>query len=242
MNRRDVLKAGVAAGLSALVPSWLLRRPDINLAAFCDPNAIRFNMAQPFVQESPGGLFKYATNGHVCLRVDTDWSQANRDAKHALPPACTLPWLHDDRAGWKKWPASDPITLDPEYCPDCDGRGRVGDDIEECPWCDGRGCHKCHESGTMGGTICQGCEGEPYGRFLGAQMIGDLPISFVLDRKVRQHLRDVEYHTDTLTFPNLEANSQAVMFRFDGGCGLLLPLDAGSVEGRLVKASIGGGS
>src|SRR5580658_7213716 len=98
MNRRDFLKTSLSGGLASLVPSWLVTaKRKIDLRPFCSNSSIighnfkRYDARHPFVQEGAGELFRYATDGKICVRVDAEHGDQEGD-KLNLPPAINLRW------------------------------------------------------------------------------------------------------------------------------------------------------
>lgn len=205
LNRREVLKAGAAAALSSLVPTWLLAKPEIDLAAFCDgdPHGFkRLYMAEPFVQATGDVLHKYATDAKIAIRVDAGWSDAGTQIEN-LAPANRLCW--GAGKNWQRWPKQNHLVASDTECPECDGEGFVIADghAGKCPKCKGFGC----------------------GAFPGIQMVGGTPIEWAYDTKLRRHLRDIEYAEVTIAHPHGSGSVNGISIRFDGGLGLLAGLD-----------------
>lgn len=148
-----------------------------------------------------------------------------------------LHWETIDRMrGWKRWPAENHLLMRGAFCPECDGRGTADGKIgQECEKCQGLGyfwhggyrtttCTACDGKGILG-PWCPSCEGNAIGVFPGVQEVGCEIVQARYDRLIRRHLRDVEYAIVGAPAPakNLP---HAVAIRFDGGCGLLMPVDA----------------
>lgn len=115
----------------------------IDLMQFCERNAMRLWMAEPFGV----GKYTYASNGVILVRVPrSDWPSA--DLPEVVRPA-SFPQI-------RKWlngsPAMAPIPAIPpgpyyEKCFMCSGSGEVQSDcgdIEECDECDGEGVIEKH--------------------------------------------------------------------------------------------------
>lgn len=222
---RATRREAMAVALAALVPSWVRRTPAaVPLAEFCarpwDLVSRRFDAARPFVQESPGGLHTYATNGHVAVRVGAGWADRGAGLGR-LPPAAGLPWPHDTLGGWRRWPAERPLVADRADCPACDGFGTAdGRPGPECVPCDGFGCERCDGRGFLA-PLCPACRGAGVGTHPAFQEVGPEIVAVKYDRLVRRHLRDAEYAV--VRFDRY-ATGNVVAVRFDGGCGLLMPV------------------
>lgn len=254
MNRRTFLQSAAALAASALVPSWfkLSSVTSIDLQAFCTEDFRRYNCAKPFVQEvADMGSARFATNGRICLRVPTaEIPQGEPDAK--LPPANNLDWPDLDKGGWNPWPSQYYLDAADSCCPQCDGYG-VFPNKGECEACYGIGeisdadfwtsvpaakCKECRGTGNAG-PVCTHCQGKAIGVFPAVQCLGGGYVDAKLDRLMRRHLGGVEWkigpkirHHTT----GKETGTPVVQFRFDGGCGLLVPLDHGAVVDRIRKA------
>ncbi len=245
MNRRDALKTGLAA----LLPTWALRSPSprVPLEKFCGRAELdygRFKLAAPFVQEAQDSrLYSFATNAAVCVRVDARNCDKG-DGLGRLPPAGDkLPWYHDKLSGWKPWPKERYLLAADSPCPTCEGFGTNDKKFaHECRACDGLGmgsCKWCNGTGIQpsAGGWCRDCAGGGVSNAPDIQPLAEGWFAESLqDRLIRSHLRDVEW---TLIGPNTAPSaytSHIIAFRFDGGLGLLMPLDPVRVRERLVPA------
>ena len=229
MTRRDAI--GSLAAL--LLPTWKLResvRPPVPLHEFCDPRgeSFRFECHTPFLQSNQDErLFGYATDCKIAVRVDANDNLKGND-EGRRPPISKLDWGYDSLTNWKPWPKSNPILRDNGICTVCDGYGTLNKlPAPEHAACDGFGCKKCRYSGVEPATAdCPACRGKCEGEFADLQPLHDgIVVAVKYDRKLRTHLRDVEY---ALRPTHLERRhgdvSQVVAFRFDGGLGLLMPM------------------
>jgi hypothetical protein len=238
MNRRDMLRATTAGLLSGLLPTWVIRQPvRVPLEKFCtDDGGGRFSMATPFVQASKDDrLFAYATNAAICVRADA--SQCNRgDSDSPRPSANRLPWQHDTLSGWKPWPKENYLLASNSDCPACNGYGTASGTFGvECAECEGFGCLVCSGNGAIDPTgPCRACGGKPIGIRPDIQRVGDFFVASKQDRVIRANLRDLEWTRIGPPTPVMVAH--IIAFRFDGGLGLLMPLDEKSSQERLTKA------
>lgn len=220
-TRREAM--GVA--LAALVPSWVRRTPAaVPLGAFCAPAwdgaNRRYDFTRPFVQAGEVGLSTYATDSRIAVRVGAGWADRGADAGR-LPPAAGLPWPHDALGGWRRWPAERPLVAAEADCPACDGFGTAtGRPGPECRPCDGFGCTQCDGHG-FAGPRCRACRGKGVGTHPAFQEVGSEIVAVKYDRLVRRHLRDAEYAVVPFGRPGF---GNVVAVRFDGGCGLLMPV------------------
>jgi hypothetical protein len=260
MQRRDFLRAGLGLAASALIPSWWLARGTpavVDLSAFCALpgywGGSKFTLDRPFVQA--GGLpvfgeswFRYGTDARICVRIPSDPQDRQEDNVVNLPPASGLPWQHDRLKGWKPWPKSEPLVAVNSYCLECRGNGVIVPGIpEECPDCEGMGwsmdsnpwsdrrekCATCHGLGCLG-PLCPVCQGDATGTRPGIQRVGAAYIGLDYDRKVRRHLRDVEYALGEVSHERGPVH--AVYLRFTVGEAILMPLDPEQAERRIREA------
>lgn len=228
MNRRDFIRIGGAAGATGLlVPSWLLprstRAKSIDLSLFSDDCTTRFNTARPFLQ----GDHIYATDCRVAVRVGREIVADLAGDKAKLPPADRLRWPDSDSDGWMPLSKFQRVSWDYADCPRCYGRGRYGAGVHECnceylPICDrhGSGCN-----GWTGGIVCDQCDGK-----------GNVDWCWEFDG----HWFNPSYIAKFDTLPGVEVSNgrtcytndrgkvqglEVLQARFDGGVGLLCPLD-----------------
>jgi len=206
----------------------------VNLEPFCAPSIPQ--LREPFSI----GDFTYAANGHIMVRIprrpgipeaDKDWRRqleggilANLTAALADRSYGPLP-LYGDHPG-----------TPPTECGWCDGSGKVvkcadcdGDGEVMCGECGGdRECETCEGCGSVPSVAadaqaCRGCNGS------GRQGIARYPT----------HDFDIKYIAMISALPDLQvafgtapANwrdrnnfATAMTFRFDGGVGVLMPMD-----------------
>ncbi len=237
MNRRDVLKTGLAA----LLPTWALKASPspVPLHVFCDPShTFRWNLTTPFVQQMPDErLFSFATDARACLRVAARDDDRTGEATHR-PPCTRFSWDHDALPGWKPWPKESYLLAEGSECLSCRGYGTAdGTPGMECDRCYGFGCRACKDTGILiaKADACPACRGKGVGTRPGIQPLGGLHVAAVEDARIRRNLRDIEW-----TVTNHAAVGgqplTVIAFRFDGGLGLLMPLDPVRVRERLVRA------
>lgn len=242
MNRRDALKT-MAAGLAAFVlPGW---RKQIDLRAFCSrwPLA-HFDCNLPYCLED----WTYATDKRICVRVRPALTDVVQHTGK-VPPFEGLSWNHDLIRGWRELPRLEPIVADHTACPSCDGLGHTGTEPgHDCERCDGMGkewvgsewdishpitCRACQGRGYSlppGAAVCPACGGNAIGRFPGLVNLGGKHYDVKLYERARG--LGAEYVQDVHPSKRLP-KAPLLKFRFDGGTGLLMGLDAACVTERL---------
>lgn len=229
MNRRQALKA-MAGGVASFF--LLEQRRHFDLAKFCGKSH-RYEHSKPFWQD--GHIF--ATDGKVCLRVGSHSGDV-LGPECKLPPAATLPWGKDGekvtqvctRMAVAWCDGCDGTTLaNRRKCPECGGEdedededyfdctcmfGWVGDG--HCIECEGHGeyAQPCLVEVTAGGNV-QYFERELWDK---VQSIGDVQVRLSSDAKYDSIACPVP-------FPAFLA--------FDGGDGLLMPMDKQATQRRL---------
>jgi hypothetical protein len=236
MNRRDVLKSAIGGLCTFLIPA---PRPRIDLAAFCARNkSWRYDMRQPFQVDD----WIYATDAKAIIRVRPSWLD-KAESEGPIPPAALLPWDHDKLRGWKPLRKLPGLLCDDSNCPECDGTG-FADGVcgEECGECNGfcagcgrSSCDTCHGRGVMprpGVADCPACQGKAIGRFPAVVKVDGRYFDVRLYRKVAS----LGGEAVVADFPVRESYPAGphLKFRFDGGDGILMGMDAVGVERRLV--------
>lgn len=229
MTRRDAIKGLLAI---PLLGAWRLEakpRP-VDLRPFLgDHQNFRHEIRYPFEQEG----FAYATNGKICVRTLFMTNDVKTGDEFQFPKACGLPWNHDDVGGWVKMPKRPKIEFHEDYCPTCDGTGVNPKTL--CDRCqgywegfDGHHCRKCKMTGYLG-TVCQECDGTPYGNFPTRVVFGEHQIHRTMWEKM-QTLRDVELSRVVRPYWTPHDHKHVIdgpiRFRFDGGLGLVMPMRA----------------
>lgn len=231
-TRRQFLATGAAA---LLLPTWLLRSKRVrhlDLSTFCEVDDYqgRFNLTTPFHQEG----FTYATDARVCVRTALPVDLATAE-ECRRPKANRLPWEHEKKCGWKSWDTAvrQQTDIEPD-CPTCFGRGRFN--CKQCERCEGS-CWRTEytndgfadaekpcecRTGWVGGTACPECRGS--GAVDYVMRIGGVCIAPIYHAKVAT-LGPVDFVNggvppDAFT----KDNRTAVLFRFDGGDGMVMPL------------------
>ncbi len=272
MNRRNFLRLSASAAVGSLIPSWLIpdKRPShgVDLSAFCwdRPWEKQFEMRVPFVQQGvvddaigrkpwqqklglPGShceLFRYATDGSVCVRVPIHPGDVIDREEAKLPPAYSLNWTHDwqHRGRWLEWPRGDYMLAADSECPRCYGTGDLSGVGQECERCGGTGdewvgasydishpvqCRACGGRGSFIMTPCPDCNGEPIGIYPSIQRLEGSYSAAEYHRKI-EVLPGVEYFV-----PESDPGTHPLTFRFAGGVGLLATLDSERARERLRK-------
>jgi hypothetical protein len=191
-------------------------KPMIDLLMFCcHRNA---------VMKTPAtiGPYTYATDGKVIVRVPAD---KHYEAPVDFPLVDRLPWDHDQLGEWVQLPILD---IKPRNCLACKGTGKT----TVCPECEGEGevcfsndfntydfpCETCGGSRVIsGGTdLCYLCRGT-------LQHVRHE--SFPWQRgKVNAHYVHLLKDLPGIQFSIHGEVIDPIRFRFDGGCGLLMPI------------------
>jgi hypothetical protein len=189
------------------------------LSAFCaNDTEEREHLRKPFRI----GDFAYATNGHFIVRAPADAPELSNLPQGTLKNALALfdKWMHGDFQPL-------PLLRAPSKCADCSGKGfRFA---VTCTDCDGDGefdhgshtytCKECDGEGTLDDSsgdrrTCASCNGRGHERNAAPIRIGDA---------VFQHT----YLWQLSKLPGIlfaaHGPTEAGAFRFDGGCGLLMP-------------------
>lgn len=244
MNRRTFLGASAVSLASFFLPA---PRPRLDLLRFCAQEPWgRYDLRLPFVFRD----FAYASDAHCCLRVPPATADQERGQGEA-PPFTSLSWNHDCLRGWRSLPKLDAQLARDSYCPTCDGYGHLRGEkpavCDECERCGGTGvcwagsnydlsypvqCRTCKGLGHVqpaGAVVCPTCQGYAVGVFPSVTILDGRYFDAQLYEKVRT--LGGEYVHDQFK------GSSLLKFRFDGGDGVLMGLDSGPVERRLVGAT-----
>lgn len=224
MNRRAFLGVALA---TTLVPTWLQKRKTpIDLQPFCAEDFPRWDISKPFVQYDGNQPYTFATNARIALRlpgVETPTGDPDRK----IPPANRLPWQDREAPGWHPWPKQNLLLADETTCPDCKGAEKVCQICGE-PYDPDRICACILSDYYTNRIACPTCKGMGRGVFPGVQRVGGLFVCQTFDKKVRL-LPGLEFKTGQMTFTTMDDGRPkrlpAVALRFDGGDGILMPLD-----------------
>lgn len=172
----------------------------IDLDLFCDhdPDRARYQLNKPFVQDG----VRYATDSRIAVAVTA------ADEPDTVPEFSKLPLMTKAHFGHdtvKKW---SPLPERATDCEECRGVGRA-----ECNRCYGSGTCECdmgHEHD------CQNCDD---GKMTCKCFVtfGEYDVATWLVEKMRT-LPGVEWGVGA-------KRKDAVLFRFDGGTGTVMPLD-----------------
>lgn len=175
-----------------------MSRPD--LMQFCSKEHERYYIAKPWRR----GAFTYATNGHICVRVDAIESDEEQpkapDAEKVL-----LRQLNPIFAPLRIRRLPDPPR---RKCELCMGLGKwedVGGVMVECEYCDGVGAVELMQSVSIAGA---------YFETKCINMIAELP--------------DAEFPTNPLPDHKDWRKTVPTSFRFAGGIGALMPMGKGA--------------
>ena len=191
----------------------------IRLELFCGS---RPKMGEPFSQ----GVYTYATNGHILVRVDKD----PKYDKNEGPCLMGLPFDHDKFATWQKLPKLPKA----KGCELCHGKGTV-DECSECggkgaiKWSNGRHayeaeCKSCNGDGLVGGRglVCPNCRGMGTCHTYQSSI---LVKGFQLDMNYLERIKALT--NPVLAFEPDDTCCKIIRFKFDGGVGLLMPMRQG---------------
>ena len=215
INRRDVLKAAIAAVLIPVVPtSANTITPAVPvLTEFVGESwTLRYKFDVPFVQRG----FLCATDSRVLLRVPTALPEfATPEGKTRPFPPVMKCW--DEYASvvgkWRPWPEQRWLIDPSETCSKLEGL--------DCVTCDGGGCADCFGTGYQSpAKTCRVCRGTEYWM---AQRVGGRTVQARYDLKLRSFLPGpLEFLED-----GLGDGANPIRFRFRGGDGLLMPFEDG---------------
>ena len=244
MNRREAMGALLGAAVSFVLP---VPRPRIDLMRFCSRHDMpKYDMRLPWEHQD----YTYATDGYACVRVRPE-SGDRRQHEGKMPPFGDLSWNHARLRGWRELPRLEPLLADQSDCPACGGTGFLGGAVgKDCPACDGLGrvwvgdgwnlsvpvkCQPCDGKGFVpppGVPVCANCRGNAVGVFPSVVRLDDR--YFAADQYERVRVIGCDFLHD-----NCDADPSYPMlrFRFEGGEGLLMGMDAAGVERRLVKGA-----
>lgn len=236
MNRRSFNKMLAAAFGSAaigLTPNLLKPGPKIDFAEWCDLERYRWSLEKPFIQSG----HQIATDGRVLLRLPSI-GDIGTDEDRRVPDLDQFQWDLFDCRGWKPWPALEieKYGVCVSSCRGCRGYGLINWRQCDCPGIiydeydnemDKSGwCGRC-DSDRQTGDVCPVCNGKDCNPDEAAR-IGDAGyLNTRFDSMIRD-LGDVEYlpagggNIVSRTAPHA---AEAIAFRFDGGVGLVMPLN-----------------
>jgi hypothetical protein len=195
-------------------------KQEIDLAPFCSEVPARPYLHQPFTF----GDFTYATDGIVAIRV-----QRRETIPERLLDECPAMQTSIERifatliaaSDFAPMPAFEIVTDRPRKCTSCEGRGYL------------RPCHACDAHPDKG---CQRCEGHrwvPCKKEAENAEACDFCDGTGKYRQRRAHFPSHDFQPDYIekvqALPTLEVAfggdpAKPLSFRFEGGCGLLMPL------------------
>lgn len=173
----------------------------INLNKFCSKDDTRYRIQKPWSR----GEYTYATNGHICVRVprlaDIEENPKAPDTEKLFSDALAREY---------------PVWLEPP---------EVRVKLVKCDLCGGMG-------GIFTNEVCDECDGE--GRFMMSEPVRfqingkEIGLSNIYIALIRE-LAEAEIGlTEAAAIPLTHGKSgptgTPVMFRFDGGIGLLMPV------------------
>ncbi len=224
ISRRELMKTALIAAIAPVIPATA-SAVKVPLPVFTEfvgeywRTAYRFDL--PFAQ----GGFLFATDSRVLIRVPTsrrddlppaDVGQRQRE----FPPVAKV-WndYASTEGEWRPWPEQQWLIDPAETCGTLEG--------EECVNCEGAGCTACVGTGYESpAKTCRVCRGTG---FWMAQRVAGRTVAAKFDWKLRQCLPSpLEFLDD-----GLGDGKNPVRFRFNGGEGLLMPLEDDSKFRRM---------
>lgn len=177
----------------------------IDLTPFCDPDGTRYSLDRPWIL----GGWRYATDGRICIRIKTnspdnvewkrgscrDWYVRTDDRDEPrVPDVSGIGWKHFLIDDWQPWPDANYVD------------GNVP--------CEADGCDVDYDP-----SACQACEGKGTVTGPAYQQMGQAWIAVKYDKLIRQ-LSGAEW-----SFGGVDhENETPVLFRFDGGEGIIMPI------------------
>lgn len=207
----------------------------LDLLPFCaGAGDVRGYLCQPFAFD--GGTC--ACNGHILIWVPGFLEDVFRGPQETAASIATiLAAAKTDEIG-PDWIAANSIDLTdiPEQpgCPVCDGSGALHS--IECDDCDGDGhfwhgshTYDCKECDGQGVTTCGAGEGDskPCDR---CYRTGKLAVRVPLNPSLRDGINS-HYLKLIQTLPGVQlhqyADGKPIHFKFDGGCGCVMPMTGG---------------
>lgn len=191
------------------------------------------DIEKPFVWQG----YKYATDSRIAVRVAAPGEFESLEEGRRIPKSIVnVGWHLAEGATWEPWPERASATVERE-CPRCKGRGTVGYShhcatcggsgaiIEECPHCghdmDEEECEHCDGKGEFYRYSCSYCDGKGEGELLKEQPVGLARIAGDYDDRIRRLPGPIEYVPP-------KTDDGAILFRFDGGEGVIMPLMPGT--------------
>jgi hypothetical protein len=139
----------------------------VNLLEFCEHNAFRRPIAEPFVQDG----YLYATDARIAIRIPTKQSNTEREDGARYPRMADIftglkpvqsRWHAEE--GWLQWPTKPleiPTPTDAKQgvvCPICLGGGEywTDGDTRRCVYCDGDGYLSLYDNASLGPACFSG--------------------------------------------------------------------------------------
>jgi len=195
------------------------------LQSFCEPKGTtRPALSDPFNCDG----YTFATDGHICIRVDVD----NSVESHPEAPK-TMKGIFltcDDDSKYIDIPEIEGISL-VVGCPVCGGSGK----LSVCPECEGNGevffendyneyectCESCfgtgkYKSGNIAKSDCEECYGT-------GKITKDIGIDIGTRHITARLLCLIKNLPNVKIAPEATDRLNPIQFKFDGGCGILMP-------------------
>jgi len=182
----------------------------IDLQQFCSKDATRFYIMKPWSR----GPFTYATNGHICVRVDAVGGDEERSE---APNADVVLSRHPD----------------PHFAP---LRVKLPDTPRKtCEICSGTGIWFDHPTKGIHET-CKNCDGEKTLEIMQSVLIGGVPFASKCINQIAA-LPGAEFPVNPLPVEKDYRKQLPTPFRFTGGIGALMPMRS---EGDVHLGDLGG--
>lgn len=189
------------------------------LLKFCEKGNVR-HLDKPFNDDK----YTYATNGHICLRIEKQPEFDLIDEKQPKHLSSIIESLDKNNLV----EINNLPLLEKENCTNCNGVGS----FKECQYCDGDGhlecylghehdCEECEGKGTInenGNIECVTCKGsgEKYKELY--YKIGCRYINAYYARLI------ASLPNSKISVSGKESDPKALYFEFDGGCGAVMPV------------------
>lgn len=211
----------------------------IDLNKFCGKEACRSYLTVPW----SAGEYSHATNGHIAVRIP------RRPEFEECSNAPNIAKIYDEAGPVGRLsPLPNFIAPDPSPCPDCKGSGF----ILPCVECDGTGDATCSECGHQtectecddgivgpatkgqeGADACGECDG------IGSVDAEDARVEFAPNIEIKlcyaRMLKELPNPRIDLTPREFAWSNAPVRFAFDGGDGLIMPMQVGGSK-NIIKA------
>ena len=192
----------------------------MNLQDFCSKDSTRLSINAPWSV----GEYTYATDGHILIRVP------RLPDVPGNPAAPGTEKLFAETVAAGEWlDVSDLPDIEYDSCKECNGTGKQG---AICDKCDGED-HRSYPTCEDGSVECEDCDGTGLGKADGEIICEDCSGSG--KQKKKQPVKIGKEHVDArllrlikdlpgIKVANSEKTLGPLIFRFDDGDGLVMPM------------------